>query len=154
MTTPDVKSEIQLDKDTGQRHFISKLWGAINKNGDNVGEVIISDPIPALGIETLESGHLVVTPINAVAIPYAVPAGCYTLEIAPIIVSTGSWTAFVGSAALRVNTTIATLTDTNNTIIQAGDDPIVIGVNPGDLVFYQGDTDVVANGALRIRALG
>ena len=50
MTTPDTKSEIQLNKATGQRHFVTKLVSfdadgneITDSNGDPAGNVVVSE---------------------------------------------------------------------------------------------------------------
>lgn len=111
--------------------------------------VVVSDPIPELGVEQIDASQIV-TPV-VVNIPiYTVPAGCYTLKIQTINTTSASFTALSEPCAYRINAVAAMVG--SDPIIQPGSEPFFLGVVPGDVLNVIGITGSV--GSIQITGMG
>ena len=131
------------------------LGGTTDSTGAPAGNVVIPDGIPELGIETFIGSNGIVTPLSIVAQPLTVPAGCYTVEIAPSTYTGDAHITFAGVAGISINATIAAAIDagtTNIIRVMSGDLPFRIGVIPGDVLYFRGGASVA--GSLRVNFLG
>ena len=124
----------------GEDSLDSKIKRAIKVKPNGAVTVSVD-----LGVEVFKTSNVSVAPLAVAAQSFVVPAGCYSVTLEPFNTTIDTFTAFVGYTGFNVGATIAAaLTPLTDDVIfvEQGSEPVTIGVNPGDVVYFRGCTSV------------